>query len=386
MGRVTICGADVPITIQITNKEDLASVEQSIRAMNRSMDAAASPQTGMFGEFEAVVASSWQRFLFKEQWCGIAISPGLRRANSARVEAAGLQEWAALSDEAFQTSTPALLALQHGATVVNARGDELLHSQKVRQYVVDRRQGVLGTESGHWRCIVEFDPGTGVAPALDLGSDPRRRLLLMVRSFLNDMKVGAIGRRFERQDVGYRKTALEFLLELHANGWEHASACRGIRTLKIAKHIYTRGERLRDKARSFPELERYVAAQPSIGAVNLVEASVSDFGPGILGGFMASPAAERFAGMPGHEVLDLLLHRKLSRKAGDPNAGLGILNALEAAKAMSAFVSLRTGEFWYVLDGSAPEGGARLRPREGDVRFPHVDGTHWQLLYPDLLA
>jgi hypothetical protein len=376
----------MPITINITNKETLSSVEQSISDLNRSIGAAASPQTGMFGEFEAVIASNWQRYLFKEQWCGIAISTGLRQAKSARVKASGLQEWAGLSDEVFQTSMPALLALQHGATLMNATGDELPDGKEVRQYVVDSRQGVLGTDSGHWRSIVEFDPGTGVAPALDLGSDPRRRLLLLVRNFLNDMKVGAIGRNFERVEVGYRKTALEFLLELHANGWEHASACRGIRTLKIAKHIYTGSDRLRDKASSFPELENYIEAQPNIGAVNLVEASVSDFGPGILGGFMASPAAERFADMPGQEVLDLLLHRKLSRKSGDPNAGLGILNALKAAKAMSAFVSLRTGEFWYVLDGSISGGEARLRPREGRAKYPQVDGTHWQILYPDLLV
>src|SRR5690606_10085331 len=145
--------------------------------------------------------------------------------------------------------------------------------------------------------------------------------------------------------------------------------------------FYAGREQLRQKAGSFDELNAFIAKQSEFGTVNLVEASVSDFGPGILDGFLASDAAHRYRSRPRAEVLELLLHDKLSRKTADPNAGFGISNALRAAKAMYAFVSLRTGEFWFTYDGS-DGAAARLRPRPG--RFPQVDGTHWQLLYPDM--
>ena len=104
---------------------------------------------------------------------------------------------------------------------------------------------------------------------------------------------------------------------------------------------------------------------------------MSDFGPGIVDGFLATSAGEAHRQRPRAELLQDLLHNQLSSKS-DPNAGLGIGNALAAAQEMGAFVSLRTAEFWLVtrLDKQP-----RLYLRVGE--FAKVPGTHWQLLLPD---
>jgi hypothetical protein len=367
---------------------DLASVEKGLGLLIRKIQAAAHPEDGTIAAFEARVASEWTRHLFLEQWSGLAIAPGIAAAQRSEVLAWGLKAWpqtrgVAEHDEAFQVSIPSLLALQRGATVSPETNRSLkVDATKVRRYVSERRSGLLGQDSGHWRCLVEFDPEEASAAALGANGDRRGAFLKLVREILDKLQVGSLGRRQGGQDIGHRRTALEFLWELHMNGWEYASGERGVRVMRLAKHLYGGRDDLQEKAGSFRELSEYIGRQPTHGAVNLVEASVSDFGPGILGGFLATDAGRSHHGRDRAELLDGLLHRKLSSKIADPNAGLGIFNALRAAKAMYAFVSLRTDEFWLTMDGSSPEPGARLIPREG--RFEPVVGTHWQLLYPDM--
>jgi hypothetical protein len=370
------------LRLEIGAKGDLSNVEKTLTDFYRRASAAVDPETNQVATFEARIASNLSGFLFKEQWAGMAVSPGLRISRDARVLAWGAQNLNEASDSSFQTSMPALLALQQNAAVA-AQGspDVTVDAQALRRYIVEQRRGVLGT--GSWREIIELDPEASVAPVLNRGSDRRARFFEVVRSFMADMEVGAMGRRMQTQDIGYRRTALEFLLELHSNGWEHASEARGVRILRVAKHFYPRVEDLQAKAGEFGELANYIRSQGKpTDQVNLVEAGVSDFGPGILDGFLQSSAGRRYTGRDPAEIMDLLLHRKLSRKAADPNAGLGILNALQAAKAMFGFVSLRTGKFWFTMDGSTGGSEARLVQRPGT--YPRVDGTHWQLLYPDL--
>lgn len=370
------------LTISISKADDLPAVEKRMIVLGRAIDAAAHPVTHRITEFEARLLSDWSDHLFKEQWAGMAIADGLSQADRKTVRASGLTRWPDLADEAFQVSIPSLLSLQREADVTLANSLDPFDAEDARRYVVDRG-GLLGQESGRWRCLVELDPHAGVAPVLNTGVPRRDALLGLVRSILDELEVGAYGRREPGRDLGSRGTVLEFLSELHTNGWEHARMGQSVRTVRLTKHLYLQRDSLAAKAGGFGELQGYVRNQTR-GNINLVEVSVSDFGPGILDGFLQSFTGKAFREAPRAEVLDRLLHDKLSAKAGDPNAGLGIRNALEAARAIWGFVSLRTGEFWFTLDGSSREGEIRLVRREG--RFPKVQGTHWQLLYPDMVS
>lgn len=370
------------LTISFSRADDLPAVEERMKDLTRAIDAAADPETRQIASFEARLLRDWSDHLFKEQWAGMAIADGLSRASAAKVKALGLTQWPELTDDAFQLSIPALIALQRDAEVTLATGREPFDAREARRYVMDRG-GLLGQGSGRWRCLVEFDPHASVASVLNPDLPRRDALIDIVRNALLLLEVGSIGMRPDGRGLGAKGTVLEFLSELHSNGWEHARNSKSLRTVRLAKHLYLHRNNLATKAGGFAELEAYVRNQ-SQGNINLVEVSVSDFGPGILDGFLRSFAGKPFHGRDRIEVLDRLLHDKLSAKAGDPNAGLGIRNALEAARGIWGFVSLRTGEFWFTLDGSNRDGSTRLVRREG--KFPWVQGTHWQLLYPDMVS
>jgi hypothetical protein len=370
------------LAVSISKADDLPAIEQRVVELQRSMEAAIHPDTGHFASFEARLLSDWSHHLFKESWAGMAIADGLDRANNTTVKASGLSKWPELTDEAFQLSIPSLLSLQREGHVTLANGTDSFDPEEARRYVIDRG-GLLGRDSGRWRCLVEFDPHASVAPVLNTEVPRRDAFLGLARSVLEHLEVGAYGKREPGRDLGSRGTVLEFLSELHSNGWEHARDYTGIRTVRLTKHLYRKRDNLAEKAGTFSELEAYIQNQ-SRGNINLVEVSVSDFGPGILDGFLKSFAGRAFRELERSDVIEQILHNKLSAKVGDPNAGLGIRNALEAARSIWGFVSLRTDEYWFTLDGSTREGDVRLERRKG--RFPKIQGTHWQLLYPDMVS
>jgi hypothetical protein len=369
------------LTVSISRKDDLPAIEARVHDFARNIGSAAHPETDRIASFEARLVSDWSDHLFKEQWAGMAIAEGLSRADLSVVKEKGLTGWPVLRDEAAQLNIPSLLALQRGAQLTLANGESPFAASEARRYVIDRG-GLLGRDSGRWRCLVELDPQAGVAPVLNSEMPRRDALITLVRAILEQLEVGAYGRRDPGHDLGPKASVLEFLSELHTNGWEHAREGSSVRTVRLMKHLYPEREGLAAKAGGFHELEAYIQSQ-SRGNINLVEVSVSDFGPGIVDGFLDSFAGRSFRDKPREEVIERLLHTKLSAKSGDPNAGLGILYALEAARAMWGFVSLRTGEFWFTLDGSTRDGEVRLVRRDG--RYPKIQGTHWQLLYPDMV-
>lgn len=369
------------IKLTVDRKDDLASIEKRIVNLQRQADAEAL-QGDRVDLFEADIVAQWSDKLFKEQWGGMAIAAGMTRARATRVKALGFGSWPALTDESVQMRIPSLLALQRGAQVRTASGTGLLNVGEMRQYVIERG-GLLGQESGRWRCLIEFDPDVDVAPVLNTGTSRRDAFSKLVRDILDDLEIGAYGMRDPGQDASYRNTVLEFLSELHTNGWEHARGANGLRTIRLQKHLRSDRGQLIGAAGDFKELSDYIGRQAG-GQINLIEVSISDFGPGILDGFLASFVGEKFRESDRAELLDRLIHKKLSSKAGDPNAGLGIPDALRAARSMHGFVSLRTDRHWLILDGSGSDPVVQMKPRTGD--FPSIPGTHWQMLYPDFVS
>ena len=231
--------------------------------------------------------------------------------------------------------------------------------------------------------MVELDPELPRATPLVSGSGGRGAFFEFVRDILRFLEIGAMARKTGVTGESVAKgTLLEFLYELQANAVEHGRASRNVRLLRLQKHVYPSRTQALRHAGGFAELTDYLSAQPdrpSNRQFNLVEASVSDFGPGILDGFLATFAGEIHRQRPRAELLTDLLHRQLSSKS-DPNAGLGIGHALAAAREMGAFVSLRTAEFWLVMRGQL-DTEPRLFFKAGN--FAKVAGTHWQLLLPD---
>lgn len=362
-------------TITINGGSGLEELEHTIREMAGD----ARP------DHEVIRLTASEKAVFlKEIWCAMVVAAADRKAGSGAMVASGTSVWPDLEahdvdDEGSALSLPAMLALQLGMTVLPDPGAPPLSPEAVRRHVAQRRGGVLGA-GGKRRSIVEFDPEEPVATVLGRGAERRKRFDRIVLELMAGFAVGAASRGVAITGTGARAHVITFLRELHANGYAYARDRPGIRTIRLQKHLASR-EKTVERAASFPQLASY-AERLDAGQVNLVEASVSDFGPGILGGFMSTPIGRTRQGERAELILDELLHEQLSGNADDPNAGLGIPNALGAARQMHAFVSLRTGPYWLFLDGTARD-CSRMRHVPG--LHPEVRGTHWSLFFPDLM-
>jgi hypothetical protein len=367
--------AQLKATITIDVRSGLADLEQTIDAL---------ADGGRPGQEVIRLTSSEKAVFLKEIWCAMVVAAAYRETGCSAMLASGTSAWpdleaADVDDDGSALSLPAMLALQLGMTVMPDPGAPSLSPEAVRRHVAQRRSGVLGA-GGKRRSIVEFDPEEPVATILGRGAERKKRFDRVVLELMTGFAVGATSRGVAITGTGARAHVITFLRELHSNGYAYARDRPGVRTIRLQKHLSTR-ERTVERAASFPQLADY-AARLDPGQVNLVETSVSDFGPGILGGFMSTPIGRTHQGEPPERILDELLHEQLSGNADDPNAGLGIPNALGAARQMHAFVSLRTGPYWMVLDSSLPD-FQRMKHVPGP--HPEVRGTHWSLFFPDLM-
>lgn len=363
--------------LSITSKASLAEVESLLQSALEGLRDNRN--------FTARVSSDRRSSFFKDVWAAIAVATCHDRGVLAEIVAWGLKDWTKLEDEdGFALSLPSLIALQRGARVVTDGRPEVLDAWRVKRTIV-QVSGVLGT-GARQRTIVELDPDLPTAARLAGGGNRRNAFFEFTRSVLAQLEIGALARKgssFPVREGVAKGTILEFLYELHTNAYEHARAQTNVRVLRLQKHQYPHRDGALRRAPDFEELQRYLHSQPekpSNRVFNLIEASVTDFGPGILDGFLNTFAGIRHQNRPRRELIDEILHEQLSSKSSDPNAGLGIIQALNAARDLDAFVSLRTGEFWLTMQGRSG-GSPRLIFRPG--RFPRVIGTHWQMLLPD---
>lgn len=362
--------------IDITSTATLPDIEEAILKLQ-------SGKVGSDRSFKARITSKRRSSYFLDIWSAIAIG-SVPTSISSQVKAWGLQDWSNIDDEdGFALSYPGLAALQLGAQLIcDGKEPQLVDAAQIRRHL-NLAGGILGSTGARHRTIVELDPDLPQATPLIDGFGGRDAFFEFVHGILRVLEIGAMAtktRNFKHSaDKG---TILEFLYELQANAKEHGHAKPNIRFLRLQKHLYPNRTKALTHATGFTELSRYLLNQPekpSNRKFNLVEASVSDFGPGILDGFLATSAGAAHTHRPRLELLTELIHRQLSSKS-DPNAGLGIRQALRAARQMGAFVSLRTAEFWYVLQPSQSE-EPHLVPINN--KLAKIRGTHWQLLLPD---
>jgi hypothetical protein len=365
------------VQLRISKDDGLAAIERKLATLTSELTPPGQHSLTVY------LASDRRSTFFKDIWASMAVATGVDRSKNSVVLAWGLQDWSGLDDvDGLALSHPSLLAMQRGAEICTDRKPrQLLDASAVRRRI-SIAGGCLGIEGARYRTVVELDPELPRAAVLSKGVKPREAFFDFLRTAFQDLQIAT-------QPSGIRATSpaknaiLEWLFELHVNGYEHARRDNSVRLLRLQKHLYPSRRQAMGHAQHIPELIEYLKTQderPSNRAFNLVEASISDYGPGILDGFLSTYAGEAYESEPRRELLDRLLHDQLSCKSSDPNAGLGIPQAVEAARSLDAFVSLRTSEFSLYMRGQLDD-PARLKFREGT--FSSVVGTHWQLLIPD---
>ncbi|MGO8045228.1 hypothetical protein ACC713_20195 [Rhizobium johnstonii] len=387
--------------VSTTAKHDIGSMVTGVQVKARSsvqeLEALIAgnvrPDGGPDRRVDLRLASSGDAVVLGDIWAAILLGT-LSRDSDLRLLGWGLKD--VIEPDSKLAVTPAfLVALTMAASIAAGTGPEVDRAA-FRKLLALTRLGLVDPTSGASQTLVEFDPEYSVAPTLRGGTgfssvsplDRKRIFEQVVMRFRSRLEIGAIRHGVTPGNAGPAGDIGNFLRELHDNGSEHGT--RGVngrtlnqtRFMRLRKHVANRKAMLVERCSDFTELARHVNETFSDASSTpaLIEASVSDFGPGIVDGFLSSDAGRRFANVNRRELLEALIYDRLTSKSSDASAGLGLQHALLAARRMGAFVSLRTGEFWLVVSFASENGDPKLRDISNGVHSK-VAGTHWQILW-----
>lgn len=338
----------------------------------------------------AIALPSASQTILSDVWFGILAGTAAGEFPTDIV-ARGLSEIEA--DSQFAASFPALSILRSAQSIrAEANSNQTDQMELIKSLLKADGGLVAGHSASQGHTLLEIDPEFSVAEILRDASlrsgDPLRRRQLFTQMILRLRKaaeIGALRAGVAPGSEGPAGSVGKFLFEIHENALEHGSRdpsghqVPGSRLLRIRKHLANSPEQLVARADGFPELQRYIEKTKFTA---YVEASISDFGFGIVDGFLNSQVGQSFASVERARLLDRLLFRRLSSKGRDPGAGLGIQRALRAARQMNAFVSLRTGEFWLAGGPSQEARSVELRDVSLGDQCSWVRGTHWQFFWP----
>ena len=342
--------------------------------------------------------------LFADIWLSILIGTFCKHSdNNVEIITWGLHSSDSHSFHSdFFNSLHGITASQLATQLSTDKNFQKLDCNIIERFISIRKRGILEPKGGTTRTLVEFDPQQPVALSLqdDLSSHDaiigqtltkRRLFYQLLLKFRKALEVGSLKRRISPVNAGAIGDLSTFIFELHDNAYEHGRAFassharmpRNIRFVRLKKHIANSPHELLNRTRSFHELYKYIQEISSgSGKQVFIEASVSDFGLGIVDHFLQSPAGRLYESYPRQAIVNSLLNENWSAKQGDPAAGYGIPNALISAKKMSGFVSLRTGEFWLAQSYSDPRTPPTLTA-SANQNHPSVTGTHWQFIWPN---
>ena len=340
------------------------------------------------------LASKSSTQLFADIWAAMAVGTAAHLfRKDFIVKTWGMREMPPrLEESSFANSLPGLCALQLASAVVTESAGSIIPSNVFQRVVSVQRRGVLEEDRSSTRTLVEFDPQQPVARCLldQSGtasvSDRRTLFRQLILRFRAHLEIGGRKRGISPVDAGPVRSLTSFLGELHENAYEHgrqySEGQRQLRIVRLRKHVSVSKVDMLRRAGHISLLQEYLdEVMYGSRSQAVLEASVSDFGLGIVDHFLASVQGREFQNYDRRELLTKLLVERLSAKGIDPGAGHGIEKALRAARDMSAFVSLRTGEFWLAQAYMSPGQSLTLNSVENTVH-PTMRGTHWQFLWP----
>jgi hypothetical protein len=380
----------LPATFRFPKTASLGDVEGKIRDIE-------SLKTG--GDVRAFVASSYSRDVLADIWSALAVGTLLRKGHHRTAVA-----WGSNRAELF---APRRFALTPAGLVTTALADEVVREgtahpedmKAVREWIRGPLKGYLGNEiesRGADRWIVEFDD----ARALSLRGISDRDDHIDRRAF--DQLISQVRKELEiwwpREQKAQFPSASEhsiakasltdFIKELFENAYQHGrragesgSYIPNLRFMRFRKINGSRISLARRAGDDIAIVKEFVAASLARKSEPaFLEISISDFGYGIVDKFLSTPAGKKHQARKRADVLDELLYKKLTSNSLDPAAGLGIFNALHAARKLSAFVSVRTNEFWRAQNFASKTTDIQLRDI-AEQRLGNVAGTHWQFIW-----
>jgi hypothetical protein len=337
------------------------------------------------------LASQFGAQLFADIWAAIAVGTACRRNYSDfKIMAWGQQDLSLQGG--FANSIPGITALQLSNEVFAESTGGSVPIDQLEYEISIVRGGVLEQGPGKSRTLLEFDPQQSVAAKIQGRTESlaERTLLLrdLVLRFRGELELGHRNRGLVIQDKGDYAKFTDFITELHANAFKYTRqlryegrVLRGLRLIRLKAHLAASAKELLSRADSPVILEKYLTdIARHKGPFGLMEASVSDFGQGIVDHFNSSPRGRGYPVQSRRTLLHELIHERLS-SSSDPAAGMGLPTVLNSARSLRAYVSVRTGEFWLGQGFYDPASKLELVD-VSDRESTKVSGTHWQVLWP----
>lgn len=328
---------------------------------------------------------------FADLWASLLIGTAARSSGQLDVVLWGL-DFDAVQTSVFWSSPAGFATMQMADRVYGEIDQRPVNMELFRRRLTQVGGGIGDFLLERSRTIVEFDHDSSVAPilapppGLPGGGRSVRRTLIdrAVLEFRRKLELGALRRRATVQAEGVAGAVGAFIFELFDNADLYGRPLLyeyGVRMLRMRKHVANNRDELLTRAGDVPGLGDYLSRVfvSRSGAVALIEASISDFGPGIVDGFLASPAGYPYKKTERDRLFDKLLHDRFGSRPADPASGLGISNALEALSSMSGYASVRTGEFFARVSCASSDPEPRMIIERRNVS---ISGTHWQLLWP----
>ncbi|TAX34220.1 hypothetical protein [Rhizobium leguminosarum] len=339
------------------------------------------------------IPSAFEPDILADIWAGM-LTGTLCRNHIVKTVGWGISD--AITATSNIATSPAFLASLSSANTIASESGAEVDSASLRREFALLLHGLVDVTSGKVQTLVEFDPEYSVAPALRGGDgfaevsalDRKRIFEQLVLEFRQKLEVAAIRYGVTPVNSGAAGDIGKFLEEIHENAHEHGSrdasgrTIRGTRLMRMRKHLADSKKQLSERCGTFSALAKHIedSFAENTKLPVLIEACVSDFGSGIVDGFLATDAGRMLQRTNRRELLEALIYDRLSSKSSDPSAGLGLQKALDAARQMGAFVSLRTGEFWLTVSFAKAGGEPKLEDVSKEA-LGKVAGTHWQILW-----
>ena len=372
--------------MQLDRRDSITTIENSILRLVREIGEGAIRAEH---SFSLRIGKSTSAGPFHDIWASLALASLSSKCGSGSVVASGYQSWSGLdevepgqlNEQSLPFTAAGLFAVEAELPIVtDNEARQPLDARKVMDLLA-RRHFMLGRGTGRERIVVETDPDHSIAPTFASDYFDFERFKIALLDIRREVEVGSELRGMKVANFGNNELLSRLLFEIRQNGYEHARNANSVRLLKLKKWAFNNRPQAAEWAAAFPELKSYIETSfPDSGPTHFYEASISDFGEGILDSFLHSARGRSYEGHDRANLIENLLHTQLSSKTNDPNAGKGIEDALWAAQNMGAFVSLRTGEFWKFQDSRWGEIG--LRDCGKSEELAKITGTHWQIIYP----
>lgn len=349
-----------------------------------------SPEDG--SPCDLYVPSQFGPSILGDPWAAIITGTACRLAQNVRTITWGVKEWS--DDLPFCSTLPGIAGIQLSTKTLTDNGIEVATArEEVQRRIGYMRDGLVKGQSGNSRTLIEFPPELSDSHLIS-GRTKEDRLLCfseLISNFRRDVDNSYRVRGYNpAAPSGSLKKTINWLFELHSNARSYGSIFRregllqpSLRMMRIKGHLAISRQDLLSRSHPDSVIHEYLRTiTQTLGekTQGIVEASVSDFGPGVIDHFLNSDNGAPFRDAERRQLLQDLVLKKMS-SSSNLAAGEGMKNALTAAQELGAFISLRTDRYWVTQNFAHPESPLELRD-VGSGNFSKVAGTHWQLLMP----